>query len=296
MATIKHYRLSSDYLYTYTSNPDNIKLMLKYGLRHSLNIEKLPYKNSEQHNFIVCFCDILPEQADYHKSVYGNYAIAFKKEWGIRNKVSPLRYIHENSPGATDDYVKIKNDLREARSTLKDGNQIDYFQTLLLHSTARVKGLMTKDSIHEEVENTALFAHMDTIEKTFSDIKTKIGDTEAMNVFNEWVVPIINMLEKTVDELEKRDAYVRIYEGEFRGNPNKVLYDEREWRSVKFITEPESKANPSLYGDAIRNKFLPEEYNLKFEANDIAAIIVGNDIEKEEMKKYILAGPPRLKG
>jgi hypothetical protein len=172
MSPIKHYRLSSDFLYTYTAKFENIKLMLKYGLRHSLNKEKLPYLNSEQHNFVVCFCDILPEQADFHKSVYGNYSIAFTKEWGIKNEISPIRYIHEKSPGAVEQYVFIKNDLREAREALRDGNQIDYFLSLLLFSNAREMGLFTKGSLEKEAGNTALFDYLGTIDKSFEE-KTK---------------------------------------------------------------------------------------------------------------------------
>ncbi len=69
MRATNQQQLSSDYLYTYTSKLNNVKLMLKYGLRYSLNKEKL---NPEQQNYIVCFCDILPEQSGYHRSVYGN--------------------------------------------------------------------------------------------------------------------------------------------------------------------------------------------------------------------------------
>lgn len=281
-------RLSSDFLYTYTTKCDNIKLMLKHGLRHSMNKEKLPYKNSEQHNFIVCFCDILPGQSDYHKSVYGNYGIAFTKEWGIENEISPIRYIHKTSTGASKSYVQVKNDLRESRKTLLDGNQIDYFLSLILHSSAREKGLLTKDSIDKEIGNVALQKYLGEIDKSYADKRAKFGDTDLSVIFNEWVIPILHMLEKSVDELEKRDALLRIYQDDFRYVKDKILYDEREWRSVKFITEQQSKANPSLLSGAMKNEFLPETYNLKFELKDIAAILVESEVEKNEIKKFIL--------
>lgn len=296
MTTIKNDRLSSDFLYTYTTKCDNIKLMLKFGLRHSLNKEYLPYKNSEQHNFIVCFCDILPEQSDYHKSVYGNFGIAFKKTWGIKNEISPIRYIHDKSTGATKDYYNIKNDLREARKTLQDGNQIDYFLALILHSSAREKGLLTKDSIFQEVGNVALNNYLSAIDQSYADKRKKFGDKDLSEIFNEWVIPILHMLEKTVDELEKRDSLLRIYQGDFRHIKNKILYDEREWRSVKFVTEAENKVNPSILTDAMKNEYLPESYNLKFDTQDIEAILVETDTEKEELKKFIIDELPHLKG
>lgn len=294
--TIKNYRLSSDFLYTYTTKLENIKLMLKHGIRHSLNREKLPYKNSEQHNFIVCFCDILPEQADYHKSIYGSYSIAFTKEWGIKNGISPLRYIHKNSLGATADYVQIKNDNRTARATLQDGNQVDYFQSLVFFRKAREKGLFKKDSISEEIENNELKDYMGKFDTEYDNIKNQVGDENLKVIFNKLILPIIHSLELVIDELEKRDAFVRIYQGEFRGIPNKILYDEREWRSVKFITEAEEKANPGLNERCRKDGFLPENYNLKFVADDIHAILVETEFEKDEIKKYIEDELPSLKG
>jgi hypothetical protein len=296
MAAIKNYRLSSDYLYTYTSKLDNIKLMLKYGLRHSMNQEKIPYQNSEQHNFIVCFCDILPEQSDYHKSVYGNYGLSFKKNWGIQNGISPVRYVHEKSTGTTSNYVKIKNDLREARKTLADGNQIDYFLALLLHSTAREKGLLTKNTIDEEIGNMPLVNHIKNIDSRYAEKLKKYGAKDLMEIFNEWVVPILHLLEKSVDELEKRDALIRLYEGDFRHIKSKILYDEREWRSVKFISETENKTDPTILENAVKNGYLPEKFNLKFGTNDIAVILVESDAEKQEIKDFILKEVEHLSG
>jgi len=296
MSTKTSERLSSDFLYTYTGKLDNIKLMLKYGLRHSLNSEKVPYKNSIQQNFIICFCDILPEQADYHKSVYGNYSIAFTKEWGIRNAITPLRYIHKNSPGAQANYIKLKNDMRIARESMKDGNQLDYFLSLITFITAREKGLLTEDSIHDQQLKNPIDKYLEAIDKEFN-AKMEIHKKETlMEIFNDWVIPILHLLEISVDELEKRDAFLRIYQDDFRDVKNKVLYDEREWRSVKYITQEEMIKDPHLYNDAITNKYLPESYNLHFETSDIHAVIVETDDEKNKLLDYVNAEIKHLKG
>lgn len=124
MSTNFQNRLSSDSLYTYSSF-ENIKLILENGLRHSLNTEKYPYKEFEHKNFIVSFCDILPTQVEYHRSIYGKYGIALSKEWGIRNGVTPVRYIHENSRGAQEKYTKLKRYLPKA-------HQVEIVQALVL--------------------------------------------------------------------------------------------------------------------------------------------------------------------
>ena len=287
-------RLSSDFLYTYTQQLNTIKLMLKFGFRHSLNIERIPYKNSEQHNFIVCFCDILPEQAAYHKGVYGSYAISLTKEWGIGNGVTPLRYIHQNSPGAHADYIKWKNDMRIARASLQDGNQIDYFLSLLTFIKAREDGRLTEDSIHEQQNVNPIDDYLEQLDEQFARKRDRIGDTILREIFNDWVIPIIHLLEKSVNELERRDAFLRIYQDDFRHIRNKVLYDEREWRSVKFISEADVQANAGIADRVRADGFLPRNYNLTFSVADINAIIVETEAEKEELRAYIAADVPDL--
>jgi len=46
---------------------------------------------------MVCFCDIPLSQARVHMKTYGRYGIGLSKEWGKRNKISPMLYVHENS-------------------------------------------------------------------------------------------------------------------------------------------------------------------------------------------------------
>ena len=62
---------------------------------------------------MVCFCDIKIEDAGIHRRLYGNNALVLAKEWGIRNHVQPVTYIHENSPTVSPNYVGMRNRFRE---------------------------------------------------------------------------------------------------------------------------------------------------------------------------------------
>lgn len=53
---------------------------------------------------MVCFCDIPLAQVNKHISIYGHYAIGLNKDWGIRNRISPVHYVYKNS--ATSQYLK----------------------------------------------------------------------------------------------------------------------------------------------------------------------------------------------
>ena len=46
---------------------------------------------------MVCFCDIPLSQITEHTSRYGYYAIGIKKDWAIKQGVTPILYVHDNS-------------------------------------------------------------------------------------------------------------------------------------------------------------------------------------------------------
>lgn len=46
---------------------------------------------------MVCFCDIPLSNIRNHRKIYGDYAIGLTKEWGIRNRISPVTYFLDNS-------------------------------------------------------------------------------------------------------------------------------------------------------------------------------------------------------
>ncbi|MFH1862346.1 MAG: abortive infection system antitoxin AbiGi family protein, partial [bacterium] len=77
------------------------------------------------------------------------------------------------------------------------------------------------------------------------------------------------------------------YEGDLRRPDqiveNKILYDEREWRAVRFVTI----GTDVNYSEAIKNRRLPDELNLKFASEDIEVILVKDQTEVEEIKEVI---------
>ena len=44
-----------------------------------------------------CFCDINLHKMQSHMKYYGNYGIAFFKDWGINHKLQPVQYMNEKS-------------------------------------------------------------------------------------------------------------------------------------------------------------------------------------------------------
>lgn len=46
---------------------------------------------------MTCFCDIPISHIASHLDFYGSYGIGLSKSWGIKNGLTPVTYVHENS-------------------------------------------------------------------------------------------------------------------------------------------------------------------------------------------------------
>jgi hypothetical protein len=286
-------RLSSDNLYHFKSNLAVLKSIITNCFRHNCWTETLPYKKSDQENFIVCFCDIKIEDAAYHRQCYGDNAIVLTKEWGKRNGVSPVRYIHENSPGMTSNYISSKNRFRDIRIRADHHDDtviMDYIIFSLLLDSKKLHF----DSIDEDIRaNPNLLIDMKSTEteflKAFEILKSNNHDLPVTRFMRS----LMNRIYELHNEVEKRDSFMRVYNEDFTHPAtkktilNKILYDEKEWRSIKYPSGLE-------FSEAVKNKFLPEKYNLKFNDDDVLAILLKDKETVDEMIDFIKSNKTQL--
>jgi hypothetical protein len=107
--------LSSSSLFHFTKALDNLIGILSSGFRFSTVREPYPQmgwgdspltslgiQRTFIDNNVVCFCDIPLTQTLNHREQYRSYAIGLSKKWAIQNHVTPVRYVHSNSPGIVD--------------------------------------------------------------------------------------------------------------------------------------------------------------------------------------------------
>jgi hypothetical protein len=280
-------RLSSDNLYHFKSNISVLKSILTHGFRHSLWSETIPYKKSEQNNFIVCFCDIRIEDTNYHRQTYGDNAIVLTKDWGKRNGVSPVRYIHAYSPGILPNYIKSKNLFREVRK-----NAEDHYDTVLMDYSIFSVLIDLKKLHHDSLQvdinsNPGLLSEMNALEIEFHQLFEALKPMGQDKALTKYFRSLTNRIVELHNELERRDAFMRVYSEDFTHPTtgttikNKILYDEKEWRSIKF-------AENADYSEATKNKFLPPNYNLLFGDNDVLAILLKDEATVNDVKDYIV--------
>ena len=77
-----------------------------------------------------CFCDISLKKLKVHMDWYGDYGIAFKKEWGMRHNIQPVHYLNEESDLRKDITEVLKAALNEEKAGSKTHEMLKNY---LLH-------------------------------------------------------------------------------------------------------------------------------------------------------------------
>ena len=93
--------ISSNYFFNFTCKIDYLVETIKRGaFSPRYNCENFSYIHSSfgviRNIFILmkCFCDIpLSHLMQKHIEIYGSYGIGLKKNWGIKNNLTPVHYI-----------------------------------------------------------------------------------------------------------------------------------------------------------------------------------------------------------
>lgn len=210
--------ISSESLFHYTPKFEYLQGIIESGFKFGQCREVLPlsgYRNSvfrdlnvvrNVHDpFVICFCDLPLNASEGHRRQYGEYAIAMTKEWGMANKVTPIRYVHSRSPDFTSDTYNKVLDL--PRQLQEHGPDI-----------FRLLGRVLADLGDPDAPTKAEFENLPN------------GIKKVMEAANSEFIGLLSHLHELMQ-------YVRVYEGVWTDRVTKqetprVFYDEREWRAA----------------------------------------------------------------
>lgn len=257
--------------------------------------EKLPITDNmiQQAIFGICFCDLKKKDSKFHRECYGNYAFVFTKDWGIRHGISPVRYVHENSTGIRKEYRQINNYYRNIlKASRNNSENIDFELNYLFTLILQIQGKFTKhDLITEANSNSDFLKEIQELGSEYDDFHTYLSkDQKYLETFSKYIHSLIYRITELHNELFERDFFMRNYAEDFtcpktnESIKNKVLYDEREWRAIKIkeIGRNNDSRMEELKKSTV-NGFLPENDNIKFNKNDLIAILINSKEEKEEL-------------
>ena len=92
--------LSANTLFHFTGKLDNILGILKNGFHPRYHAEDMSLFRDLNQNIaipMVCFCDIPLSSIENHIRKYKGYGVGLTKDWGTKNRISPVMYSAQGS-------------------------------------------------------------------------------------------------------------------------------------------------------------------------------------------------------
>ena len=213
--------ISSSSLFRFTTKFEYLKQIILEGFEYRECVEDMAiagYENdpwtgtgvvvTQLHSRSVCFCDLPLSQSKEHRNQYGNYAIAMNKEWAMKQKITPIRYYHSESPDHGDSQTRLMLDLY-VEAQQNPGGAIGALLQML--------------------ESLGLAPSVEEFTSSPENVKSLIKQV------NELLFSCLEHHWKTIN-------LTRVYEGEWTDRSTgdttiRRFYDEREWRAVSFKAE-----------------------------------------------------------
>jgi len=131
----------------------------QYSDEHFENI--LPSKSHYRFTYIpmISFCDLTIMQLSndsVHRKNFGEFGIGLTKEWGIRNGVSPVMYVHRESQ-QTKRLQRLIRALRNIHKGISDNETIDGIQQEMIDSFKYIKPYIGNWQKGKRVRNKIIF-------------------------------------------------------------------------------------------------------------------------------------------
>jgi len=213
---------SANALFHYTSSLDNLKGIIANGFEHRPPVEeelplrgfiksifyKFPGLISHQFKWeVVCFCDIPLSNIGEHIGQYGKYCIAMDKEWGMHKGVTPIRYVHYDTPDLQDDQFMKSIEYKKSHIEGNYNNMIDMIAQMLIDTN-----------------------QIDSFGKNDLDVLPK----KIQLILSHLNIELSSLLE----HMFTSGGYLRSYTGQWKDRQTgqiseRLFYEEREWRSLK---------------------------------------------------------------
>jgi hypothetical protein len=238
-----------------------------------------------QQNFLVCFCDIKPNENDFHRQCYGSFALALTKHWGMRNKISPVRYVHSNSCGLEQQYIELRIFTKGLFKSEHDFKKDSDFEDKIIKNVIAWSFWMDQRGDAGSVE--------DKTDQEYKELVEILKPTKKDKFFKETILKFRQRIADLYNSLEIGDPFIRNYREDFicpnsgEKIKDKVLYDEREWRSCITTYLPEDVVDCESDSGITMKGFLKNNYNLAFIDEDLIEIRLDRAESKDDLHRFL---------
>lgn len=202
---------------------------------------------------MTCFCDINLHKIKLHTASYGEYGIAFNKDWGIKNKIQPIHYVNINSL-LIEDFNKAYNDAEkiDVLENIYVEQLSDYMLSHLLYMKP-LNGYMIKTTgeKYKNFQDESEWRYIPNFSGTNVDLDLIYSENTTQAQLDEY-----NSALNIVDECKLKFSY----------------------KDIKYLVVPSEKERTSLIQFIISLKDIINE-NEKYEL--ISKIIVLSELEED---------------
>lgn len=244
-----------------------IKKILNEGFKPSYANEKFQDFNALIP--MISFSNILLRDVGKDEVLsYGDYAIAFTREWGISKGLNPVIYTHESG-------------------VLKESHNVIFEHTFFLQYL-REHGEIFEELSKEQKKISEKYSFSNLTEESI-----KMLDYLSCNYNEELFNAICNHAKAIFEENLKIVSLMKNFKVSNKAGQMFVAYNDREWRktytSLEFILQGVDDENIDYKKWCKEKKphFNEEEYRLTFDIEDVKAILVKEECEIVEMQEYL---------
>lgn len=255
-------KLSSQSLFHYVSKKEYLIDILQNDFHPRYVKEEFSFETRKLKEVAIpmlCFCDITLSNIEEHVKWYGNYGIGMKKEWAIKNGLTPVHYFNPKSHAMKDLAVAL-NYMREdfENNRIQHSGYIRNYYNIWF-----MKPYEGKQFNHQNDKN---------CKKKFYDER-------------EWrYIPSLDELKNLAGDLSMSltgDRLNRfINEPEYKKNINKKLAD-----SVRLSFRPEDITYIIVENEQERAEIIQQIKNVKSKhGNKVVDIVCSKIISLEQIK------------
>ncbi|MCU7551790.1 abortive infection system antitoxin AbiGi family protein [Chitinophagaceae bacterium LB-8] len=249
-----------DHIFHFTTELNTLKEILNTGFKPSYARETLADSNVLVP--MVSFSNILLRDVGNVEVLnYGEYAIGFEREWGIRNEFNPVVYTYKNG--------LLQNNLK----SFLDNTVFLSFITEFRDKLKLFNSNGMKFSSHINLTNTTKEA-LDLLDYLTLNYKDELIDSISAHS------RAIHLKNIQIFAITKQYKVKNVQDKEF------IAYNDREWRKsypeLDILFEGEE--NYTHWINAPKPHFNNEPFLLKFSIKDVKAILVKN---KEEIYEIV---------
>lgn len=256
-----------EYISHFCKEKEPIKKILKDGFKPSY--AKEGFQDFNVLIPMISFSNILLRDVGKNEVLfYGDYAIYFTREWGIKNGLNPVIYTHEDGV------------LKEAHDTI-------------FKHTFFLQYLKKYEESFKELSNTQTKISEVLSFPNLTRDSITILDYLSCNYTEELFNAICNHSKTIFDENLKIVSLMKNFKVSNNEGQIFIAYNDREWRktypSLEFILEDvdDESSDYNKWHKAEKPHFNEEEHRLKFDIEEVKAILVKEEDEIIEMQVYL---------